>query len=68
MTTEWMKLESKQVWLLDTVKDLREVQREARDANRKAFLGDVIGLCVEKGAELPEKQRKYKGRYVHRGD
>ena len=57
LATEWKKLESKQVWLLETVRDWRDLQRETRDANRKAFLGDVIGLCVEKGAELPEKQR-----------
>ena len=68
MTTEWKKLESKRVWLLETVRDWRDVQREARDGHRKAFLGDVVGLCVEKGAELPEKLRKYKGRYVYRGD
>ena len=59
MTTEWKKLESKRVWLLETVKDWKDVQREARDGHRKVFLGDVVGLCVEKGAELSEKFRKY---------
>ena len=33
-------------------------------------MGNVFGICVEKGAELPksDKRRKFKGRYVYQGN
>ena len=44
--------------------------REARLANEEVHFGYLLGLCFEKGSELPEghPDRKFKGRSVFQGD
>ena len=43
---------------------------EARRSKRKAHVGVIFEICVEKGSELPpgDPARKYKGRVVFQGN
>ena len=47
-----------------------DVAADARAKGHKAHRGNVFGICVEKGSELPlgHPERKYKGRYVYQGN
>jgi len=44
--------------------------REARQTGKEVHFGYLLGLCFEKGSELPEGHldRKFKGRSVFQGD
>ena len=74
MTKESNNLAGK-VWILEDVKEWADVKKELKPGH-KAHVGNVFGICVEKGSELdmyiPDKDgkkirnpnRKFKGRYV----
>ena len=77
MKAEWTRLRAvdrrdgkKGCWDEDCVMEWQEVKRLAGLAGKKAHVGRVFGICVEKNHELPEgdKRRKYKGRAVFGGD
>ena len=57
------------MWDLDTVREWSDVKKRV-DEGEKAHVGDVFGICVLKGSELPPgiDGRKYKGRFVFRGN
>ena len=55
-------------WDEDLVRPRADVMREARKAGKEVHFGDIFGICVEKGSELEEHLRKYKGRFVFRGN
>ena len=47
-----------------------DVSREAKKKGKKAHVGKVFEICVEKGSELPpnDTMRKFKGRTVLQGN
>jgi hypothetical protein len=57
-------------WDESRVRPWAEVAAEARREGRTVHFGTVFGICVEKGSELPlgHKDRKFKGRFVFRGN
>ena len=63
-------IQSKQAWLLDTVRPKREVMAEAKQSGKTIHIGSLMTLCHEKHSELnlPMNEKKYKGRVVFRGD
>ena len=67
---EGNRLQNKKVWDLDTVREWREVAREARVSGKEIHIGRIFGICVEKNHELPksDKRRKYKYRIVFQGN
>ncbi len=67
MDAEVLKLQTRGVWLVDQVEEWHIVKaRMQKDPNRQVHIGNVFGICVEKGSKLPEgtEGRKFKGRYV----
>ena len=67
---EWTRLRScgtHGCWDESHPRDKREVIEEARRQGRKVHFGQLMELCVEKNAEIPD-QAKFKGRVVYRGD
>ena len=70
MAAEWTSLEKLNTWDNSSVQQWSHVRATARRANKRVHVGRIFGLCVEKGAELPEgdPQRKFKGRGVFQGD
>ena len=71
MKHEWDRLndqKKRQVWDLSTVREAHEVMAEAKKAGKKIHIGRVFGICVQKGSELPEHLRSYKGRFVFQGN
>ena len=54
LDVEWVKLESKPAWLYDQVEEWRTVSEKAKRSGKKAHVGSVFELCVEKGGELPK--------------
>ena len=64
----WTKLESKQVWILDSVQDQDEVSKQAKKTGKTVHFGRVFGFCAIKHSELAEEKRKYKGRVVFEGN
>ena len=64
------KLVKKTAWLYDTIQEWSTVSDGAKKKGKKAHVGKVIEICVEKGSELPlgHKLRKYKGRTVFQGN
>ena len=70
MQEEIDKLVKRDVWDLSGVRSWRDVATEARSKGHKAHRGNVFGICVEKGSELPlgHPERKFKGRYVYQGN
>ena len=69
---EWDKLLNplRPAWRMDLVRPWAEVAREAKAKNEKVHVGNVFGLCVEKGSELADgdPDRLFKGRYVFQGN
>ena len=61
------KLELREVGDLEGVRQWADVSADAKRRNEKAHLGHVLGICVEKGSELPKNHpdRKFKGRYAY---
>ena len=63
------------MWDESTVREWGAVSREARkrkekDPNYTIHMGRLFGLCVQKGAELPDgdKRKKFKYRVVFQGN
>ena len=65
---EWTKLEGKDAWKIDTVREKSEVAEEARKTERKIHFGRLMQLCHIKNYQLDRKLWQYKGRIVFRGD
>ena len=71
MDAEFLKLQIRGVWLVDKVEEWHVVRaRTQRGPDKQVHIGNVFGICVEKGPELPEGTagRKFKGRYVFQGN
>jgi RNA:NAD 2'-phosphotransferase (TPT1/KptA family) len=70
MNKEWEKLETQKAWLVETVREWRDVAAEAKAKNEVVHVGRVFGILVEKGSELPKghPDRKFKGRVVFQGN
>ena len=70
MDAEWNKLLNQTVWDMSTVREYDDVVAEAKTNRVKVHFGDIFGICGLKGSELPENDpgRKWKGRYVFRGN
>ena len=64
LDVEWDKLMNKKAWDMDHPREWAEVSAEAVRRGRKAHVGRVFEICVEKGSELPKGSplRKFKGR------
>ena len=65
---EWEKLEKISAWNLTKVRSKKEVIDEARTSGAKVQFASLMDMCHLKNAELEEKDQKYKGRVVLRGD
>ncbi len=65
---EWARLKSKRVWVTESVREWSDVAAEARAKHQTIHWGMLFAICVEKGSELAEKDRKFKGRVVFRGN
>ena len=62
-------LEAGGTWLNDTVRELHELKKNAKDTGNKVIIGQLMTLCSEKFAELADEDKKVlKGRIVFRGD
>ena len=70
MEKEHKKLTANGVWNLAGVRAWADVCAEAKAKGKKAHVGNVFGICVEKNAELPkgDERRRFKGRYVYQGN
>ena len=57
-------------WDETVVLEWRDVAKAARQNGEEVHFGYLLGLCFEKGSELPEghKDRKFKGRTVFQVD
>ena len=64
MKKEWGRLWDKKVWDHDGVREWSDVAREAASQGKEIHMGRLFGLCVQKGSELPDgdKRKKYKYR------
>ena len=73
--SEWEKLrncdEGRGTWDESTVCNYWEAQRQSKDKLERTgvhtHFGTLFDLCVEKGSELEESKRRYKGRVVFGG-
>ena len=67
---EWEKLRKAGTWDETKVREWDDVAAEARRTNKKAHVGRIFEICVEKGSELKENDpgRKFKGRVVFQGN
>ena len=65
---EWDKLRDQKCWDEGSVREWSEVAALAKRMGRKAHVGRIFDICVEKYAELPDgdPRRKYKGRCFSR--
>ena len=70
MHIEWDRLRMMGTWDEVVVREWADVAREARQAGKEVHFGYLLGLCFEKGSELPEghPDRKFKGRSFFQGD
>ena len=70
MKAEWDRLRKMGTWDELVVREWRDVAREARQSGQEVHFGYLLGLCFEKGSELPDghPDRKYKGGTVFQGD
>ena len=66
MGSEWCRLRDKRTWDESVVREWHEVASEARRLGKEIHLGRLFGIMVQKGAELPDsdKRKKYKYRVV----
>jgi len=65
---EWDRLRKIHTWDEDGVREWQHVARDACDKKKKAHVGRVFNICVEKNSELQPEFRKYKGRTVFQGN
>ena len=67
---EGEKLLKQGVWDLKSVREKRDVIRDATKNNKKVHFARIFPICSEKGSELPEgdPDRKFKGRCVVQGN
>ena len=67
---EWTRLREKGVWDETSVKNWKDVARQARIDKRIIHMGRVFGIMVEKNHELDkdDKNRKFKYRVVFQGN
>jgi hypothetical protein len=67
---EGEKLLKQGVWDLTSVREKRDVIRDATKNNKKVHFARIFPICSEKGSELPEgdPDRKFKGRCVVQGN
>jgi hypothetical protein len=67
---EWDKLRKAGCWDESLVREWDDVCREAKAKGKKAHVGRIFEICVERGSELPESDpgRKFKGRVVFQGN
>jgi hypothetical protein len=67
---EWDRLRLINTWREDLVEEWDVVKARAKKAHTRAHVGMVFQICVEKDSETekPEKDRKYKGLVVFRGN
>ena len=70
MKEEWDRLKKMGTWDEIVVREWRDVAKEARQNDTEVHFGYLLGLCFEKGSELPDghPDRKFKGRTVFQGD
>ena len=77
LQAEWSKLRQAPrgdgtfgAWDESKVREWRDVAAESRRTGKKAHIGRIFEICVEKGSELPKghKGRKFKGRVVYQGN
>ena len=70
LDVEWDKLIKKKAWDMASVREWNDVSAEAKKKGKKAHVGKVFEICVEKGSELPPNDplRKFKGRTVFQGN
>jgi hypothetical protein len=70
LVKEWDALRKAMSWDEAHVREWSAVAKEARDHNKKAHVGRIFEICVEKGSELPpgDPNRKFKGRVVFQGN
>ena len=70
MLKEWQRLRDMKTWDETEVLEWRDVAKKARRDGEEVHFGYLLGLCFEKGSELPKdhKDRKFKGRTVFQGD
>ena len=63
---EWDRLRKQHVWDIESVREWKDVAREARLRGEEVMFGHVFGICVEKNFELPkdDPKRKFKCRVV----
>ena len=66
MKREWDRLRGMNTWDETEVLEWRDVARKARIDKEEVHFGYLLGLCFEKGSELPDKHpdRKFKGRTI----
>ena len=64
------KLLKQGVWDITTVRERRDVMRDAVRLYKKVHFARIFPICSEKGSGLPEgdPDRKYKGRCVAQGN
>ena len=60
----------KKAWDMASVREWEDVSREAKKKGKKAHVGKVFEICVEKGSELPANDalRKFKGWTAFQGN
>ena len=58
----------KEAWQLTRVRNKKKVIDEARNEGRKVHFESFMDLCHLQNSELEQKNQKYKGRVVLRGD
>ena len=66
ITKEWKRLWERKVWCGSSVREWRDVARQARIEQRTIHMGRIFGIMVEKNHELKEDDpnRKFKYRVV----
>ena len=67
---EGEKLLEQGVWDVNSVREKRDVIRDAMRVKKKVHFARIFPTCSEKGSELPEggPDRKFKGRCVVQGN
>ena len=66
LAKEWERLRKAGCWDEASVCEWDAVAAQARREGKKAHVGRIFELCVEKGSELPagHPERRFKGRVV----
>ena len=71
MDDEADELVARKVWDCSKVEEWSAVRaRMQRDSTKQVHTGNALGICVERGSELPlgTEGRKFKGRFVFQGN